>query len=170
MISRSTIGEPTNCPEDFHRLLGIFHATWCSLDSVLDFLVGNLLGTKPEDAHLTLSGMMFGTKLRLARNLVYRSSHRNKAALMASLNQLQASKRDVLTHSYIASDNENVMFIERTRGGDYQTKEHHFTADQFREHVAALIRAAQAFQAATDASDFEILEFARAALRASSKA
>ena len=113
--------------------------------------------------------MFFGKKSQLLINLIQRTQHENKANLIRSLKKNQGSKRDVFSHSYIGSDSENVLFIERSRGREYVATEHPFTIQEFREHVAEFVRNAQLFQTSLAVSDGEFLEFTKAALSANSK-
>jgi hypothetical protein len=163
------IAAPTNCPDDFHELFGIFHAVWLTLDVAIDFAISHLLHTSSRDTHIMVSGMMFGSKIRLLINLVQRSHHGKKGELIATLRAIQNSKRDVFAHSYFASDKDRVLFIERTKGGDYKAIEHEFTASEFRDHVANSVLNANKFQDALGVTDEDILHFARAALSENSK-
>ena len=115
------------------------------------------------DTHIILSGMMFGSKIRLLLALLKRSNHKKKAELLAAIGKIQASKRNEFAHSYLGLDKENILFIERTKGNKYDIVEHQFTAQEFRQHVADFIKATQAFQNALAPDDAELLKFVKAA-------
>ena len=132
----------------FQQYLGSFFAGWANIELLTSYLIGKLLKITDEEAHVVTSGMMFGTKARLLRNLLYRSNHPNKAVLTGALNRIQnSSKRDAFAHSFILSGPQVVNFIERPGHGDYQAKEHSYTLDEFLQHVRAVTAAMQEFQA-----------------------
>ena len=86
----------------FQQYLGSFFAGWANIELLTSYLIGKLLKITDEEAHVVTSGMMFGTKARLLRNLLYRSNHPNKAVLTGALNRIQnSSKRDAFAHSFI---------------------------------------------------------------------
>jgi hypothetical protein len=121
------------------------------------------LGTDAVDTHTIVSQLMFGGKSRLLIALLKRSTHKKKPDLLEALKKIQAAKRDTFAHAYLALDKNSVLFIERTKGGDYKVIEHPFTSQEFRQHVADFIRAAQKFQDALDPDGVELLEFVKAA-------
>src|ERR1700687_6094444 len=139
------IDSPADAPPDFYNLFGQFHAVWLADDTLLDYAIHQLLGTEAVENHIIVSGMMFGAKSRLLMALLKRSNHKNKNDLIDALKKIQAAKRDKFAHSYLALDRESVLFIERTSYGAYDIVEHPFTAQEFRQHVADFIRAAQKF-------------------------
>jgi hypothetical protein len=157
------IDPPRDTPPDFYNLFGQFHAVWLANDTLIDYAIYQLLGTAPLDTHIILSGMMFGAKSRLLLALVKRSDHKNKNDLLDAVGKIQAAKRDVFSHSYLYLDSDNVLFIERTKGGKYGTVEHHFTNQEFRQHVANFIQAGQKFQNALAPDEPDLLAFVKAA-------
>jgi hypothetical protein len=163
MMFYPKIDPPSDVPPDFHNLFGQFHSIWLANDALLDYAICELLGAEAADTHIILSGMMFGAKSRLLIALLKRSNHRNKSDLLDALKKIQAAKRDKFAHSYLALDKENVLFIERALYGDYAVIEHKFTAQEFRQHVADFILAAQKFQNALGADGEELLAFVKAA-------
>jgi hypothetical protein len=60
-------------------------------------------------------------------------------------------------------DKTGILFVERTKGGKYGIVEHPFTPQEFRQHVADFIRAAQKFQNALDPDEEDLLAFVKAA-------
>ena len=72
----------------FQQYLGSFFAGWANIELLTSYLIGKLLKITDEEAHVVTSGMMFGTKARLLRNLLYRSNHPNKAVLTGALNRI----------------------------------------------------------------------------------
>jgi hypothetical protein len=102
--------------------------------------------------------MEFSRKVALLRALVNKSTHKNKASIVGSLNKMQnESKRNVFAHSFLRSDHRTVTFVERTWEGAYKTKKHKFTLAEFQSHVLAFQKAARAFSSALqiDAKDFQ---------------
>lgn len=150
------ITPPAGAPSDFYDLFGQFHAVWLANDTLLDYAIHQLLRTEAVDTHTILSGMMFGAKSRLLMALLKRGSHKNKNDLIDALKKIQAAKRDKFAHSYLALSKTDVLFIERKNHGPYDVVEHPFSAQEFREHVADFIKAAQKFQNALAPDDDEL--------------
>ncbi len=157
--------EAPNYPQEFHKLLGQFHGMWLQLDPLLDYSIGYFLSVPPEDTHIITAGLEFGRKLRILIDLINRYPDPKKTELIKQLKILQGAKRDQITHSYVASDREHVVFISRSRGGDYSATELRFSIQEFREHVVKVVRAAQAYENALNARPDDVLAFANAALR-----
>jgi hypothetical protein len=157
--------EAPNYPPGFHKLLGQFHGIWLSLDPVLDYSIGFFLSIPPEDTHVIVAGMEFGKKLRILIDLIRRYPHPRKAELIKQLKILQGSKRDQITHAYIASNREQVIFISRSRGGEYNATKLSFSIKEFSEHVVKILHAAQAYDRALGAKPDDVIAFANAALR-----
>lgn len=154
----------------FLLMLGYFHAMWATLDLALCYGIGKFLGLKAEECHVLTSGMEFGRKLTLLRNLVYRSDHLHKTKIMALLGKIQnESKRNVFAHSFIISDQKTVTFIERSRGGDYKVTRHNFTLKEFYAHVESLGTHAEELTHLIVPSYDEFQRFAEAALNAETK-
>jgi hypothetical protein len=150
-------------PPNFHKLLGQFHCMWLMFDVQVDWSIGKFLNLPTEQTHILVAGMEFGKKLRLLVELLKRSDHPKKATLIESIGTLQKAKRDIITHSYIASDETHIRFIYRARG-EYSAGKLDFHIDQFNEHVATMIQAAQKYQRALGASGDEQIAFAEACL------
>jgi hypothetical protein len=157
--------EAPSYPPNFHKWLGQFHGIWLTLDPVLDYSIGYFLSIPPDDTHIIVAGMEFGRKLRILIDLIRRYPHPQKAELIKQLKILQGSKRDQITHAYIASDREQVIFILRSRGGEYSATELRFAIKEFGEHVVKILHAAQAYDRAFGAKADDVLAFANAALR-----
>jgi hypothetical protein len=152
-------------PPGFHLELGKFHSLWLMCDPTLDYSIGHLLKTETPDTHLLVSGMMFGTKLRLLADLIKRSNHPKKNVLAQAIQTLQASKRDQITHAYIKSNSTNVTFMYRSKGGSYKAGELQFHMDEFTEHVANMADAVKRYFDALGASADAIMAFAAAIKR-----
>ncbi|HEU4550448.1 MAG TPA: hypothetical protein VFS01_12185 [Rhizomicrobium sp.] len=122
--------------KEFLYFFGMFHAAWASVDSAIDMLIGKHLKIEPVETHILTSGMMFGAKARLLRELVRRGTSPNKPKIIAALNNLQnKGKRNQFAHSYIGASATEVCFLERLSGGDFAVKEHTFTLETFKAHV-----------------------------------
>lgn len=145
-------------PKDFHEMLGKFHCAWLMFDPLLDYSIGKFLNISFEQTHILVAGMEFGKKLRLLIELLKRSNFEKKSVMIESLRTLQGSKRDVITHSYIASDEKNLSFIFKARGG-YGASVLNFKIDEFSEHVLKMIVATQKFQDALSADVDELRYF-----------
>lgn len=156
---------------EFNMALGWFYTAWASTEGTMDCAICRFLRLSPQETHLLTASMEHGRKASLLRALITRSDHKNKAALLSALNAIQNdSLRNVFAHSYIASDEKVVTFIERSRGGPYKAKEHHFTLDEFRMHVERFLLAAQAFEQSLNLVPLELGAFQYAALSVTSKA
>jgi hypothetical protein len=157
--------ETPNYPPEFHKLLGQFHGMWLQLDPVLDYSIGYFLSIPPEDTHIITAGMEFGKKLRILIDLIQRYPDPKKAELIKHLRILKGSKREFITHAYVASNKTHVRFISRSRGGEYKATELTFSIQEFRDHVIKIVRAAIAYENAFTARPEDVIEFANAALR-----
>jgi hypothetical protein len=149
-------------PPGFHEELGKFHGNWLLFDPTLDYSIGHFLKIDARDTHMLVSGMMFGTKLRLAFDLVKRSNHPKKDILTESIKTLQASKRDQITHAYIKSNATNVSFMYRSKGGSYQAGELPFHMDEFTEHVTKICEASQRYFYSLGVPADDVMAFANA--------
>src|SRR5438552_3187255 len=126
--------QPLHMRPEFVMLLGTFHGAWGTLELVADFAIGRLLNLEPMVTHLMTSRVDFNRKARILRYLTKR--HKNRTAMMGALNKIQnESKRNVLAHAYIISDERTVSFIERTAQGEIEGKPHTFDLAGFAEHV-----------------------------------
>jgi hypothetical protein len=157
-----TIKAP-NFPRDFHRLLGLFHSIFASVDPMIDFMIGKLLNADDIDAHIITAGMEFGRKLRILIDLSKRSDLPKKGIIIESLRTLQESRRDAITHGYIATNPTTVVFNHRSRGGEFTAKRLSFSIRAFQDPVERMIKAAQSFQAATEIPESEFDAFIAAA-------
>ncbi|MGE0425816.1 MAG: hypothetical protein AB7O88_26385 [Reyranellaceae bacterium] len=149
---------------DYIRLMGLFQGLWASVELTTDYAIGKFLSVTPRQCHLITSGMMFGAKARLLADLIRHSRHKNKAAISAAFGKMRGvSKRDVFAHAYVWSNANSVVFIERTRGGDYHAKRHTFTLAEFGLHVLELSNAATDFYKALGVTSDQLDAFANAA-------
>jgi hypothetical protein len=150
--------------DGFYKALGAFHMMCSALDLTVDFAIAKFLNVPAADAHLITSGMMFGKKGRLLADLIGRSNNTNKAKFLGALNAVRATRRDVLTHSYIWSDQKDVKFIERSIGGEFKAFEHAYTLDQLKSYVSDFAIKAADFHEALGVTREELRAFANAAL------
>jgi hypothetical protein len=112
--------------------------------------------------------MMFGTKARLLRDLIARSDHPKKHAIMQAFARLTNGLRESIVHSYVRGDTpETVTFVERKKGGDYDIREHHFTLDSWSKHVTDFTRNGAAFHGTLGYTNEEMDAFGDAAVTAS---
>src|SRR5215212_5702226 len=110
------IVEGPRTPAGFYTALGMFHGVWLGLDVAVDYALATFLKIPHDDAHILTAGMEFGRKCRILIDLIKRSDHKKKAALIGSLRKIQASKRDAIAHSYLKADPTSLTFISRSRG------------------------------------------------------
>jgi hypothetical protein len=151
---------------EFQKWLGAFQFTWCAFDLTTDFAIGKFLKVTNEEAHLIVSGMTFGKKGKLLRELISRSSHPRKDVVRQAFNEASNSiDRDGIIHSYIESDAKTVSFISKNQSGTYKAKVKTFTLDEFRDAVELFVTKGDAFHRALGATPEEINEFAEAALK-----
>lgn len=149
---------------EFNTAFGYFHSGWAVAEGAIDYAIGQFLGLTPEQTHLVTAGADHGRKAMLLRDLVARSDHANRAELLRTLKVIQnESLRNVFAHSYIASDENTVTFIERTRGGPYRVKQHPFTREEFFDHVGKFVRASSDFETALGFTREELAAFLNAA-------
>jgi hypothetical protein len=138
---------------------------------MLDCAIGKFLRLGPYETHLLTAGMEHGRKVMLLRGLISRSDHTKKTELVRALNVIQnKSLRNVFAHSYIASDDKKITFVERSRGGPYWAMEHDFSLKEFKDHVQEFLQASRDFEMALDLAPFELHAFQHAALSSISKA
>ena len=157
--------------DEFIRGLGYFFALWCTIDLTTDYAIGQFLGVSDEDAHLVTSGMMFGRKARVLADLISKSDHPQKAKMLSAFNKIRGtSKREIFAHSYLWSDDNRVVFHERSIGGDFRVIKHEFTIQQFLHHVAELAVESEKFYSALGATREQVTAFADAALNLDRKA
>jgi hypothetical protein len=150
---------------DFNIRLGLFYGAWTSADMTIDMAIGRFLGLSDYEAQILTSGMEFGPKARLLHELVKRSVHPKKAAIIHSLSKLRNdARRNVLAHSYLIADADSVTFLERSRGSDYTVKRHRFTYLEWQKHVTQMIEAGRQFWEALGYTQDELVAFAEAAL------
>ena len=156
---------------EFNMQLGFFYSAWAVTDATLDFALGKFLRLTHEETHLLTAGMEFGRKATLLRNLLrHQKDSPQKSELLRTVKIIQNdSLRNVFAHSYLASDEDSVSFISRSRGGDYSATEYEFTKDEFREHVHKFIDASHDFYNALEVDDHEFFAFQYAALNVNSK-
>lgn len=130
----------------YHKVMGLFNGCWSSVDLVTDYAIYKFLNVTPQQAHLITSGMMFGRKARLLADLIGRSDHPNKAAILGAFNKVRANnKRDVFAHGYIWSDYDSVTFTERSISGEFKAVQHRFTLKELQSHVLQFTLAAEEF-------------------------
>ena len=141
------------------------------MELVTAYGISKFLEVSFANTHILTSGMEFGRKSTLLRNLIYRSSHPDKKTSINLIGKLQnESLRNIFAHSFVLSGTRTVSFVERTRGGDYAATIHTFTLDEFRErHMSKFAADGLAFQESLGLNQAELHEFAIAALSANTK-
>jgi hypothetical protein len=152
----------------FNLMLGMFYSAWTSTDMTIDYAIGRFLEISRKQTHVLTSGMMYGTKIRLLKELVKDSDHENKAEITYALNSLQnESKRNVFAHSYIVGDPNSITFVERTSGGPYSVRTHKFTLIQWNSHVTHFVTISKRLWDALEISPEALEAFALAMVRSS---
>ena len=146
------------------QLLGIFHSNWSAMDLYTDFAIYNFLHVTPQQAHLITSGMVFGRKARLLDDLIRNSDDGRKQKLLEAFNKIRAAKRDIIAHSYVASDALSVRYLERNTSGPFKAEVHSYSAKTLHAHVQGIANAASDFYNALGVEDAELDTFANAAL------
>jgi hypothetical protein len=137
---------------------------WNVVDLTVDFAIHKFLKVAPLETHILTSGLMFGKKSRLLREIVKKSNHPQKNKILETFTSLTAvAKREALIHSYIDTDIDRVTFVEKMQGGDYKTKKHSFTLAQFRAHVEEFQKRALKFHDTLDYDEEEFRAFAETA-------
>lgn len=155
---------------DFLLALGGFHGAWSSLEVLLSYSIGHTLNIPVNETHMLTSGMEFGRKATLLRNLIHRGDRKNKAQIIGLIGRLQnESLRNVFAHGMITSSRDTVTFIDRSRHGDYRTTKHVFTLKQFIDHVVEVGEIAANLQVALGVPQQEIHDFVMAALNDDTK-
>jgi len=155
----------------FLKWLGSFWGAWNSVELTLSFAIGACLGIPHEQTHILTSGIEFGRKAALLRNLVYQTNMPHKGKIIGLIGKLQnEAKRNAIAHGIIASDEATVTFIEQARGGDYRTTSYQFTLKAFAAHVIMIASIAEQLCIEFQISEDELFRFAAAALRADRKA
>jgi hypothetical protein len=155
---------------NFVFFLGAFHGAWLSVETLLSYSIGHALKIPFEETHILTSGMEFGRKAALLRNLIYRSDRKNKAQIIGLIGKLQnESLRNVFAHAMITSSRDTVTFIDRARYGDYRATKHVFTLRQFSDHAIEVTKTAKDLQTALGATADEIHQFVMAAFNTDTK-
>lgn len=151
--------------QQFLLLLGMFHAVWSSAELVVDIYLGSLLGLTDEETHVLTAGMELNRKASLIRDLVKQRELPNASTVLKHLGVLQnESLRNVFAHAHIRSNSNEVIFVERSRGGPYRAKEHAFTLEKLLAHVEKIADAAAGFQTAVGVTDVRCDIFSDAAV------
>jgi hypothetical protein len=155
---------------DFVWFLGAFNATWASLELISSYGIYKFLKITAEETHILTSGMEFGRKLTLLRNLVYRSNDHKKKDIIRLVSKIQnESKRNVFAHSFIISGPDTVTFVERSRGGDYAVTRHTYSLKSWADHCCAVARYASQLEQSLGVDKSELHSFAQAAFKADTK-
>jgi hypothetical protein len=145
--------------------LGLFHATWTSIDLTLDCALRRFLNITPEHMLLLTAGMELGRKIRLLIGLVQRSDDKHKAQIVGALNKLQNdAKRAAFAHSYLIDEGDGVTFLER-QSGEYKIRRHHFSVDEFVAHVTTFGTNGAALWSALGYTDADLREIVASALQ-----
>jgi len=156
--------------EEFAAWLGRFYQFWSYAEMATSLAIGELLRITDEEAHLLTARMEFSRKAGLIRELLKRRKHPNESAIRSALNKIQnESKRNILAHSILLSDDTALTFIERGWQQDYVSEVHQFTMEEFVKHVHRFALATGDLGRALGLSAERSGKFAAAALKAQSK-
>jgi hypothetical protein len=131
-----------NTPE-FYAALGCFYAAWSRTDLAIDCAVWKATGTETEEqTHKRVAGMKFSDKCKHFRSLVDTGKFQYGDKVKDLLVQIEKhSMRNVFAHSFLASDEQSVMFIHRqSRRGKYEALGYKFARDQFFDHVQNFVQ------------------------------
>lgn len=149
---------------------GAFHGSWSSMEVLLCYIIGKLLRLSHIETLVLTAGMEFGRKATLARNLAYRSNHKNKNSIVNLLGRIQnESKRNVFAHGMLLTDEERVIFVDRSRGGDFEVTAHSFTLPEFISHVQSVITMGGELHEAFETDESDLAEFNQTAMKEVSK-
>ena len=104
MVDRADAAKEMVFDQNFVWFLGAFFGTWATLELVASYGIGKFLRISHEEAHILTSGMEFGRKAMLLRNVVRRSDDPKRAQILGAVGKIQnESKRNVLAHAFIIS-------------------------------------------------------------------
>jgi hypothetical protein len=152
---------------EFLSQMGRFHGIWSSIELNIDYAVGKFLGVPHEEAHFITAGTDFNRKVRLLQALVKRKNPPRSNDIVNALSTIQnESLRNAFAHSCLTGDENTVTFVERSRYGRYDPKQHDFTMPQFEQHVEKLYFAGDQLFVALGEPSEELQEFADCALTA----
>jgi hypothetical protein len=146
------------------QLIGIFHSNWSAIDLYTDFAIYQFLRVTPQQAHLITSGMVFGRKARLLDDLIRLSNDPRKPKILEAFKKIRAAKRDIIAHSYVASDAVSVRYLERNTSGPFKAEIHSYSAEKLQCHVQDIADAAGEFYNALGVEGAELDAFVNAAL------
>ena len=154
----------------FYAHLGRFYAVWSATEVNIEFTIGKILKTPPEQTHALLAGLQFGRKAALLRSLLTKSSYPKVSELKGYLTRIRkASLRNVFSHSFIFSNIDSVTFVHRTSHDEYSSNGYSFKADDFVAHVKQFVQLAHDFEKALAIEHDELHQFAKAALKSRSE-
>jgi hypothetical protein len=146
---------------------GAFYAMWATIELILSYGITKYLNISEEDGHIVTSGMEFGRKITLLRNLVYKSKNPNKKKLISVLSKIQnESKRNVFAHSFVTSTEPTVTFVERSRGGDYKVTRHPYTDKEFFARATNVSESAAQLEQLLEMKQEDHMRFMKAAFSA----
>lgn len=115
---------------------------------------------------------MFGRKARLLADLIRKSDHPKRAALLGAFNKIRGEgKRDIIAHAYIGGGDKpgEVSLIERQASGAFNAKRHKYKVVELMQHATSLALAVGEIHGCLGLSQKEIDAFAEAAFKASRK-
>jgi len=149
----------------YNETLGMFHNNWAAIDLYTDFAIFKCLDITPQQAHMILSGMMWGKKAKLLADLLKTSANPWAMKILQALGAMQAAKREIITHAYSASDVMHIYFLEKTPyAKEAKAKKHTYTLEEFCVHVSTVAKDAERFRNSLGASQDEINQFVDAAI------
>ena len=162
--------EPLVLNEHFLYSLGTFYAGWSFVELLVSWAIGKFLSLPYEETHILTGGMEFGKAANLLRQVVSRSDHKNRGAILAALGKLQNdSKRNVLAHSFLVHQADKIVFLERPRGGKFKLERHEFGLFEFSDHVSSMLSHSNTFRDAVGITDDDLNAFGNAGLNLNAK-
>jgi hypothetical protein len=75
------------------------------------FAIGHFRNLKVEETFAETEGRSFGAKLGKLKNLIAKSAHPDRTALLFLISQLFESNRNEITHSYLDTELDEVKFV-----------------------------------------------------------
>jgi hypothetical protein len=150
----------------FYTALGLFYAAWSRAELAIDCAMWKALGTEtPEQAHERSARTKFSDKCKRFRTLLDGSKASHSEKVKDLLRQIENYGRNVLAHSFLASDERSVTFIHRkVERGRYQAMGYTIPCDDFIEHVQGFVQLSFDFEQAAGLTSKEVADFAAMAI------
>jgi hypothetical protein len=108
---------------EFLTQVGRFYGLWAAIELAIDYSKGQFLKLPAEETHLLTAGNEFNRKSRVLMALIKRNDHPKKDQLLSALKIIQnESLRNLFAHSFLDHDENEVTFVQRWRGGQYDPR------------------------------------------------